>query len=69
MAESVEPGGQVAHIGALIQRECQLRGKPGDHREGAQNRFTDFPHGAVASYLEEVSIDDRHLAVQVLKCP
>jgi hypothetical protein len=69
MAESVELGSQVAHIWALIKRHCRLRGKPGDHCEGAQNCIVYLPHGTVASHLKELSIDDHHLAVQILKCP
>jgi hypothetical protein len=67
LPETVKPGGQMAQIRALIQRDRRLGGKACNHRKRAQYIVVAFPHRTVGSHLKEMSIDDNHFAVEILK--
>jgi hypothetical protein len=67
MPETVKPGGQMAHIRALIQRDRRLGCKACNHRKWAQHIVVAFPHRTVGSHLKELPIDDNHFAVEILK--
>ena len=67
--QPVELCDQVTEIRTLLKIHVRIRGETRDHSKRAKNIVAGFLYRTVASHMKEMTINNHHLAVKILKRP